>query len=120
MDIVRKSKNSESLCDHCRYAQDCTVYVSIGKCYDILSCAMDRPLPSIPPNIDYHNPRKKKEKEKDIPGIMNASEFIKSLTTFTKDDFKKIQDIHNQIMDDFKKKSIDEKLNIIYERLIGI
>lgn len=91
MDIIRKSKNSESLCDHCRYTQDCTVYASIGKCYDILSCAMDGALPSIPPNIDYYKPRKKKEKEKD-----------------------------NQIMDDFKKKSIDEKLNIIYERLIGI
>lgn len=118
MDIVRKSKNSESLCDHCRYAQDCTVYVSIGKCYDILSCAMDRPLPSIPPNIDYYKPRKMKEK--DISDNMTASEFIKSLNTFNEDNLKKIQDIHNQIMDDFKKKSIDEKLNIIYERLIGI
>lgn len=98
MDIVRKSKNSESLCDHCRYAQDCTVYVSIGKSYDILSCAMDGPLPSIPPNVDYHNHRKKKEEDK-------------SSTTFK---------IRNQIMDDFKKKSIDEKLDIIYGRLIGI
>lgn len=98
MDIVRKSKNSESLCNHCRYAQDCTVYVSIGKSYDILSCTMNGPLPSIPPNVDYHNTRKKKEKY---------------LTTFTEDDLKKIQD-------DFKKKSIDEKLNIIYERLISI
>ena len=94
MDIVRKSKKSESLCDHCRYAQDCTVYVSIGKSYDILSCAMDGPLPSIPPNIDYYKPRKMKEKDK-------------SLTTFNEDNLKKIQD-------DFKKKSIDEKLNIIY------
>lgn len=118
MDIVRKSKNSESLCDHCRYAQDCTVYVSIGKSYDILSCAMDGPLPSIPPNTDYYKPRKKKEK--DIPDITAASEFIKSLTIFSEDDLKKIQDIHNQIMDDFKKKSIDEKLDIIYGRLIGI
>ena len=59
-------------------------------------------------------------KEKDTSDIMAPSEIINSLIIFTDDDLKKIQDMRNLIMDDFKKKSIDEKLNIIYERLIGI
>ena len=105
--------------DYPHKISELTVYDQCNDYIDgILSCVMDGPLPSIPPITDYHISRKKEEKNISDPAVI--SEILKSLTIFTEDDLKKIQDMHNQIMDDFKKKSLDEKLNIIYERLINI
>ena len=90
MDIIQKSKNSVSLCTHCKYTQDCTVFANIYNRYDVLSCPMDGPQKHITPEI--YQPANQKNKTHH----------------------------NNELIKDFKTKSIDEKLDMIYEKLMNM
>ena len=43
MDLILKSKHSVSLCNNCKYIQECNVFKETMYDYDVLSCPMNEP-----------------------------------------------------------------------------
>ena len=43
VNMLRKSKNSDSLCKTCPHTNKCDVYAKFGASFDVLSCPFEEP-----------------------------------------------------------------------------
>ena len=48
MTILKKSKNSEPLCPHCKYKDECKLYHKSKEEYHIIACSMLGPQDDFP------------------------------------------------------------------------
>lgn len=58
VNLVRKSKNSDSLCRMCPHTKECDVYKKFGVAFDVLSCPFTGPQSE--DNVEEFKPRKDK------------------------------------------------------------
>jgi hypothetical protein len=56
VNLVRKSKNSDTLCRTCPHINECDVYKKFGSAFDVLSCPFTEPQPE--DNVEEFKPRK--------------------------------------------------------------
>ena len=61
IEIVKKSKNSISLCKDCAYQKDCKIHKKYSLKYNIISCPLDKPQDN---EKDIHGLESKKKGKK--------------------------------------------------------
>ena len=56
VNLVRKSKNSTTLCRTCPHTSECDVYKKFGSAFDVLSCPFTEPQPE--DNVEEFKPKR--------------------------------------------------------------